>query len=147
MQYVIEGDNTGISKDINWKGGGGFGFYTLGSTVFDENGNLNQDVTFSDLAHFVWWQRNKFSLEKDNFDSPYLGTHNGVAYYLLYNGILGDKRPNGGNVLTMPILKHILSTHPHEGKKVIWGEASRIGDNNLERENIEFIQIPYKLNQ
>src|SRR3546814_4640442 len=33
-----------------------------------------------------------------------LGIHDGRAYALLYNGILGDKRPDGGNVLTRATL-------------------------------------------
>ena len=41
------------------------------------------------------------------FESPLLGVHKGTAYYLLYNGILGDKRPNGGNVLTGPVLHRL----------------------------------------
>lgn len=30
LRHVIEGEQGGISKDINWKGGGGFDFYRLG---------------------------------------------------------------------------------------------------------------------
>ena len=68
-----------------------------------------------------------------------------MAYYLLYNGILGDRRPVGGNVLTSGVLAHLLETHPHTGKKVIFGEASRLGLARLTNENIEFKQIPYEL--
>lgn len=81
--------------------------------------------------------------------TPLLGVHNGVAYYLLYNGILGDRRPNGGNVLTLPILRYLEDTFPHplgnDGKRVIFGEASRINQNRLDTLNIEFKQIPYAL--
>jgi adenine-specific DNA-methyltransferase len=30
--------------------------------------------------------------------------HEGRAFYLLFNGILGDRRPAGGNVLTSAVL-------------------------------------------
>ncbi len=33
-------------------------------------------------------------------NTPLLGVHRGTAIYLLYNGILGDKSAQGGNVLT-----------------------------------------------
>ncbi len=33
LQKVIEGDQTGISKDVNWQGGGGFRFYQLGEEI------------------------------------------------------------------------------------------------------------------
>ena len=71
---------------------------------------------------------------------PLLGVHNGTAYYLLYNGILGDRRPQGGNVLTGPVLAELPQ---HDGPKVIYGESSRLGAARLQSEGITFKQIPY----
>ena len=34
-----------------------------------------------------------------------------TAYYLLFNGILGDKRPASGNVLTSAVLDALLALH------------------------------------
>src|SRR5690606_37001479 len=34
------------------------------------------------------------------YDSQLLGTHSDIAIALLYNGIIGDHRPQGSNVLT-----------------------------------------------
>ena len=72
--------------------------------------------------------------------SALLGRHNGTAYYLLYNGILGDKRPDGGNVLTAKILAELPA---HDGQKVIYGEACRIGAARLKDLGIVFKQTPY----
>ena len=36
LQKVIDGEQGGISKAINWQGGGGFHFYKLGETIFDK---------------------------------------------------------------------------------------------------------------
>lgn len=146
LEKVIEGEQGGISSAVNWQGGGGFSFYSLGSPVFDDQGFLNTDVKFKDLASYVWWLETKTALNQtENFDNPYVGTHDGVAYYLLYNGILGDRRPNGGNVLTLSVLNYLNECHAHEGKRVIIGEASRLGDARLETLDIEFKQIPYSL--
>ena len=146
LEKVISGEQGGISKAVNWQGGGGFSFYTLGNPVFDDQGFLNADVKFKDLASYVWWLETKTALNQtESFDNPYLGTHDGVAYYLLYNGILGDRRPNGGNVLTLSILNYLNECHAHEGKRVVIGEASRLGDARLEALDIEFKQIPYSL--
>lgn len=146
LQAVISGEQTGISKDVEWRGGGGFTFYTVGNPVFDDVGFINPNVKFSDLASYVWWLETKTALNQtESFDNPYLGTHDGVAYYLLYNGILGDRRPNGGNVLTLSILNYLNECHAHEGKRVVIGEASRLGDARLEALDIEFKQIPYSL--
>ena len=150
LTQVINGEQGGISKAVNWQGGGGFSFYTLGSPVFDENGFLSPDVKFADLASYVWWLDTKTAYPTNQAPTtPLLGVHDGVAYYLLYNGILGDRRPNGGNVLTMPVLRYLEETFPHplgnDGKRVIFGEASRINQNRLDTLNIEFKQIPYAL--
>ena len=135
-----------VKSESVWEGGGGFSFYTLGSAVFDEQGLLNSDVKFSDLARYVWWlETHTASVSTNEITTPFLGVHEGVAYYLLYNGVLGDRRPNGGNVLTNPILKYLNECHQHEGKRVIIGEARRIGLAQLEALNIEFKQIPYSL--
>ncbi len=53
-----------------------------------------------------------------------LGHHNGTAYYLLYNGILGDKRPDGGNVLTAKVLNELPA---YKGRKVIYGRLAGSG--------------------
>nr|WP_252341160.1 site-specific DNA-methyltransferase [Acinetobacter seifertii] len=146
LEKVIEAEQGGISSAVNWQGGGGFSFYTLGSSVFDDNGFLNFDVKFKDLASYVWWLETKFALNQtENFDNPFLGIHEGTAYYLLYNGILGDRRPNGGNVLTSSVLNHLNECHAHDGKRIVIGEASRLSPARLEALNIEFKQIPYSL--
>lgn len=139
MKAVIDGEQGGISKAINWNGGGGYTFYDLGETIFDENGNINKQVDFKTLASHVWFTETKTPLA--NYEkSPLLGIHNGVAYYLLFNGILGDKKPDGGNVLTQKVLD---SLPVYEGKKIIYGEATRMNTEKLKTNNIVFKQTPY----
>jgi adenine-specific DNA-methyltransferase len=144
LQKVINGEQGGISKAVNWTGGGGFCAYTLGETIFDQYGGINEAVRFPALAAHIWQTETESGAGK-TFDSPYLGTHNGTAYYLLYNGILGDRKPNGGNVLTRPLLTWLLETYPHEGQKIIYGEVSRVDQQRLTELNIMFKQIPYHI--
>ncbi len=70
-----------------------------------------------------------------------------TAYYLLFNGILGDKRPASGNVLTRAVLDALLQLHtstPHPGASlVVYGEANRLGPETLARAHITFKHIPY----
>ncbi|HOC45607.1 MAG: site-specific DNA-methyltransferase [Syntrophorhabdaceae bacterium] len=139
LRKVIEGEQGGISKAVNWQGGGGFRFYRLGEAVFDEAGRINQDIRFGTLAAHVWFCETKIPLLKES-DIPLLGIHNDTAYYLLFNGILGDRRPEGGNVLTRRVLKGLP---PHDGPKVIYGELSRLPAEKLRMEKITFKQIPY----
>ena len=141
LKAVIDAEQGGISKAVNWQGGGGFTFYDLDATIFDEQGNINKDVDFKTLASHIWFVETKTPLV--NFEkSPLLGIHNNVAYYLLYNGILGDKKVDGGNVLT----QKIFDTLPKfKDKKVIYGEASRMNAEKLKALNITFKQTPYDI--
>ena len=70
-----------------------------------------------------------------------------TAYYLLFNGILGDKRPAGGNVLTHAVLQSLLQLHaatPHpDALLVVYGEACRLGAARLAQANVVFKHIPY----
>jgi adenine-specific DNA-methyltransferase len=74
--------------------------------------------------------------------TPLLGIHEGIAYYLLYNGILGDRRPQGGNVLTSSVLADLP---PHDGAKVVYGESCRLSAPRLAANGIKFKQIPYDI--
>ncbi|MGJ0511034.1 site-specific DNA-methyltransferase [Methylocystis sp.] len=139
LRKVIEGEQGGISEIADWKGGGGFRFYRLGAAVFDPEGRINPDIRFAHLAAHVWFSETHTALHKKP-RGPLLGRHNGAAYYLLYNGVLGDKRPDSGNVLTNRVLNELPA---HAGLKVIYGEACRIGPARLKDLGIVFKQTPY----
>ena len=113
----------------------------LGEAVFDETGRINPSIRFATLAAHIWFCETKTPLGKQAA-TPLLGIHNETAYYLLFNGILGDKRPDGGNVLTSKVLKSLPSC---EGPKVIYGETTRLGTERLRSEGIIFKQIPYDI--
>lgn len=142
LKKVIEGEQGGISKAVDWQGGGGFSFYSLGDPAFDESGRLSSSVRFKTLAAYIWWLV-KGRPDQQSFESPLLGVHDGKAYFLLYNGILGDRRPEGGNVLTNSVLAHLRELHPKGTPMVVYGETSRLGPARLAAEDITFKQIPY----
>lgn len=141
LRKVVEGEQGGISEAAGWIGGGGFRFYRLGVPVFDENGHVSAGIRFDPLAAHLWFLEtgNPYS---GRATTPFLGSHEGVGYFLLYNGILGDKRPNGGNILTAKIL---YSLPPHNGPRVIFGEGCQLSAERLTREGIIFRQIPYEI--
>ena len=145
LQKVIDGEQGGISKSVEWQGGGGFRFCRLGSTVFDEYGCLHPEIKFPALAAHIWYSENKIPLQQAE-PSALLGMYNDTVYYLLYNGILGDRRPQGGNVLTSKILATLpeIELHLEKGTQiVIYGESTRLGEARLQQSNIAFKQIPY----
>lgn len=141
LKKVIDGEQGGISEAVGWQGGGGFRFYKLGAKVFAADGQINKAIRYQDLAAHVWFSETRHALI-ETATSPLLGVHNGVAYYLLYNGILGDKRPNSGNVLTSAVL---CDLPPHDGPKVIYGESVRLGPERLRSGGITFKQTPYDI--
>jgi len=143
LKKVIDGEEGGISKSENWQGGGGFSFFRLGDEIFTADGRIQKGVDFKTLAAHIWMEATRTPYKsKDTANSPLLGVYKDTAYYLLYNGILGDKRPQGGNVLTKKILS-ILP--PFDGLRIIYGESSRIRPENLKAMNIIFRQTPKEI--
>jgi adenine-specific DNA-methyltransferase len=180
LQKVIDGEQGGISKSVNWSGGGGFRFMRLGEAVFDESGRIHRAVRFNTLAAFIWQQetRSAWSAALARAGTPHLGIHYEknsneaisdarkepetpenpmpqprFALYLLYNGILKDKRPESGNVLTQAVLDALLTLHarcceaaglqPAGVPLVVYGEACRLGPERLARAGVSFRHIPH----
>jgi adenine-specific DNA-methyltransferase len=80
----------------------------------------------------------------EDFSPPFLGVHDGRGYALLYNGVLGDRRPDGGNVLTTATLATIRAAGAgFAGPITVYGEATRLGAARLLAEGVTFKQTPY----
>lgn len=141
LQKVVDGEQGGISQAVNWQGGGGFRFYKLGESIFDEDGAIREQITFAQLAAHVWFCETGEPLS-GRADSPLLGVHEGTACYLLYNGILGDKKPQGGNVLTRRVLE---SLPPWDGPKVLYGERNMLSPQRMKELDMVFKQTPYDI--
>jgi adenine-specific DNA-methyltransferase len=143
VKRVVEGYTSSKTEDVEGLGGG-FRFCRLGPPLLDADGHVAGDIKFDDLARHTWfcetgepWPR-----KGNGRRNPLLGVHKDTAIYLLFNGVLGDRSVNGGNVLTTKVL---ASLPEHKGPKVIYGEASRLGSERLKREGIVFKQIPYEV--
>lgn len=171
LQKVLDGEQGGISKAVGWAGGGGFRFVRLGAPVFDTQGRIHPEVRFATLAAFVWQQETGTAYQPPAAPcgTPYLGTHYvfdsclrsidegqepiapekqaQFACYLLFNGILGDKRPASGNVLTQAVLDALLALHAStaapEAPLLVYGEACRLGPQRLAQARVTFKHIPY----
>lgn len=145
--------------------GGGFQFCRLSSEpLFTPEGQIRADVSFDELAEFVWFTETGTGLPHpsplpegeggnlpspvageglgERVRSPLLGIYKGTAIYLLYNGILKDRGDLGGNVLNSRTLAVLPA---HEGPRVIYGARSRFDRSKLARLGLEFRQLPYEL--
>jgi len=138
---VIEGYKNAKGEKIAGLGGG-FQFCRLSTEpLFTAEGQVRDDVSFAQLAEFVWFKETGAGFT-GLANSPLIGIFEGRAIYLLYNGILKDLSPDGGNVLS-PALFKLLP--PFNGDKVIYAAAIKGGTTWLDRENITFKQTPYAL--
>ena len=142
LEKVVEGEQGGISESVGWKGGGGFRFARLGPAVFDAHRQINPAVRFPALAAHIWMtETGAFWTARGK--SPLLGIHDGTAYYLLYNGVLGEAgHPELANVLNPATYRKLPK---HDGPKVIYGEACYFETARQRRENIQFKLIPREL--
>jgi adenine-specific DNA-methyltransferase len=146
LSKVVDGEPGGISSAVNWQGGGGFRFMRLGEPVFEQDGRISPSVRFAPLAAYLWFAETREPHGVGTFESPLLGVHGDTAIVLLYNGILGDRRPQGGNVLTDAVWEYIHALLPdHNGPWLVYGEASRLQPATRKHLNIEFKQIPYDI--
>lgn len=137
-----------ISVGYDWKDskgnhheeglGGGFRFCELGPTLFDTYGQIRPDVSFADLARHVFFTETGQPLPGGVEENALLGTSNGSAVYLLYNGVMRDS----GNVLTPQTLAELPS---YEGPKVIYADGCKVGRERLRELGITFKQIPYEI--
>lgn len=142
VRRVAEGHTNAKGEHIAGLGGG-FRFCELGEPLFDESGQIRATVKFGELARHVYFSETREPLPRERVpNTPLLGVCRGVAVYLLFNGILGDKTPNGGNVLT----RKVLAALPlFAGPKVIYCAGCLIGPERLAEEGITIRQTPYEI--
>jgi site-specific DNA-methyltransferase (adenine-specific)/adenine-specific DNA-methyltransferase len=142
VRRVAEGYDNAKGETIEGLGGG-FRYCELGEPLFYKTGKIREYVSFDDLARHVYFTETGEPLPREKkITSPYLGECRGVGIYLLYNGILGDKTANGGNVLTRAVLAKLPK---FDGQKVIYCAGCLLGRDRLQAERIIVRQTPYEI--
>jgi adenine-specific DNA-methyltransferase len=66
LKNVINGDDTGISKIVNWKGGGGFKYYKLGESLISGE-DINWGLTYEQIAEALFYAKNFKLIENKEF--------------------------------------------------------------------------------
>ncbi|HMN05888.1 MAG TPA: site-specific DNA-methyltransferase [Flavobacteriales bacterium] len=136
VKRVMQGFGTG-TKAVDGTGGS-FDFYTLGPRLFDEQHNLNEEVGVERIREYVWYTETRTELggkapSKASSDTPYLlGTHDGTAYYFIYEQ---DRL----TVLDYDTLALLRTKAEHY---VIYADNCILPQSFLEAHHITFKKIP-----
>lgn len=152
LKKVTEGYSN-LKNDFVRGLGGGFQFSTLSKEpLFNADGAISSDVSFEQLAEFVWFMETGTGLNTSDlkysikYGTPYLGKYRDRAVFILYNDILKDKSDIGGNVLNSRTLELLEEALPDfKGQKIVYGARTRFDKTKLARLNITFHQLPYEL--
>ena len=89
---VNDEDQTGISKELNWQGGGGFRYYEVGESIIKDL-DMNWDMTLEEMSRAVFMNFDYSMIEGDTHqletegDEFYLGKQKGgIAICLVTKG-------------------------------------------------------------
>lgn len=135
VEKVIDGVPTAKNERFKEGLGGGFQFMRLGTPLFDNEGFISEDVTFKDMAQYIYFTETKTALNTRKIDGLFIGAKNDTEYYLLFKGI---KK----NIIDNKILKQINKNH---NPKVIYADKCLVNKATLAKHKITFKQIPYEV--
>ncbi len=112
-----------------------FRYCTLGETLFDPDGQINENVTPERLGHHIWFTETGEPL-------PYkVSRVEGAIHFRL--GI----DPNSGSSIDLlfgPLNRTTLELiQPHEGQRIVYADGLRLDSERLSAENIVYKAVPY----
>ena len=149
LKRVISGYNKGGTQDKLVDGlGGGFRYCRLGTPLFNEFGDIDTAVAFSDLAAHIFFSETGSPLpKKADGSTPLIGVHKNKLVYLLFSAAeQGFAREDAGNVLTPDVLAGLPPLPDElEGSRVVYAEGCTVSPERLKAENVIFKQIPYQI--
>jgi len=83
LQKVVSGsDQSGVSKRVNWHGGGGFNYYKLGESLIYEK-DMNWSLKMPEIAEAIFLHFQYKTLKDDWLEKKgiYLGQHRSALYH------------------------------------------------------------------
>lgn len=113
----------------------GFEYAELGVPLFKADGNINEKVSFEEMASYVYFTETLSHIDKKKIKGGFIGEHNGTEYYLLF-------KAKNENVLNRVALKGMKKGGE---EKVVYADKCLLSEEILEKYNIVFKQIPYQL--
>ena len=112
---------------------GGFSYYELGETLFDEEGNLRSTISVDKIREYIFYTETRSPLNRQRGHNSYLlDTVNNTAFYFYY-------KPNEVTVLDYETLN--IVTEPAESY-VIYADICTLSQEFMLKNNIVFKKIP-----
>jgi hypothetical protein len=112
----------------------GFQYCLLDKPLFDKDGKIDESCSYEDLASYIYFTQTKMVLNKKIIKDSLIGEHLGIRYFLIFRGV-------GKNTLTSSWLKRLDS----ELMNVVYADNCTVSDDDLDRFNTTFKQIPYEV--
>lgn len=113
----------------------GFEYLDLNGELFNKDGYINEKAAYVDLASYIYYTETKNYTELSTIKSPFVGKLGNTNYYLVFN----ELRENVLNEKLFSELKAVT------GSKVVFADKTLIDEEDLQKHNITFKQIPYEL--
>ena len=113
----------------------GFEFCELDKPLFDQDGQIEQECTFEQLATYIYFTETNTNVDRKVISGNFIGDHDETEYHLIF-------KEKGKNILSKDFLKKLQK----DGKrKVIYADKCLIDERTLNRHRIQFKQIPYEV--
>ena len=113
----------------------GFEYCELDKPLFNEEGQIEEECTFEQLATYIYFTETNTNIDKKIISGSSIGEFNEIEYFLLF-------KEKGKNILNKSFLKIL---HKKDRKKVVYADKCMLDSKVLERYNIQFKQIPYEV--
>lgn len=137
IRRVIKGYGEG-KKTVEGLGGS-FDYYKLGSPLFNEDGNLNEQVGIEKMREYIYYtETHDYLTSQQTVNYPYLLDYkDGTGYFFYYE-------PNEITTLSYDTLNIVPKTADHY---VIYADICTISKEQLAQLNITFKKIPRDINR
>lgn len=113
--------------------GGGFKYCELSHDIFDEFGELNQKLTFEQIAKHIYFVEFKRPIKKDEITSPFVGSYNHKYLYFYEKEFL--KRD----------MQKLIKEKDDYKQIIVYTQKTSISDDELKDNNIIIRYIPYDI--
>jgi len=134
LKNVVNGDKTGISDLVNWKGGGGFQYCELSEPLFDEYSLLNENISFNVLAKHLYFTEFGIALKENIITKEinYVGRFKNTELFLYLDDNFGLS--NLGDILQKPADQYIVFT-----------DTWTVSDEILLENNVLVKRLPFEI--